>query len=123
MPPPPWGGTQPTESRWSHVVHRHQHDAVAELWEEHRRAPFPPRLRGVDIKGVDLLAVDSDLAGCIYSWMSNDRWLTDAWRSFIARRIGDIDAAMGALDQDEAEYYARLRELAAMVIEPDTAGG
>lgn len=39
--------------------------AVARLREAHLQAPFPRRLYGEDVAGVEMVMLDSDVAGCV----------------------------------------------------------
>ncbi|MEH0841443.1 hypothetical protein V6U81_03485 [Micromonospora sp. CPCC 205711] len=45
--------------------------AVAELWEAHQQSPFPGRLRGMDVAGVEMVMLDADVAGGVMSWLHN----------------------------------------------------
>jgi hypothetical protein len=90
--------------------------AVAQLWEAHMQAPFPARLRGAEIAGVDMVLLDADTAGCVKTWLDNNGRL-DAWRrDVIASCLDELNRVTPHLaDQDEAAYYNRLRELAVLL--------
>ena len=47
-------------------------DSVQRLWDEHRATPFPARLRGAEVAGVDMVMLDADIAGRVASWLGND---------------------------------------------------
>jgi hypothetical protein len=86
--------------------------AVAQPWEAHIQAPFPARLRGAEIVGLNIVVLDADTAGCVKTWLDNNGRL-DAWRrDVIASCLDELNRVMPRLaDQDEAAYYNRLREL------------
>jgi hypothetical protein len=42
---------------------------VSQLWEHHLRDPFPARLRGEELAGVDMVMLDADVAGCVDTWL------------------------------------------------------
>ncbi|MFF7212848.1 hypothetical protein ACFZAU_20280 [Streptomyces sp. NPDC008238] len=46
---------------------REHRRTVNRLWQEHRRAPFPPGLRGAEPAGVAMVLLDATVAGCALS--------------------------------------------------------
>lgn len=46
-------------------------DSVQRLWDEHCDAPFPARLGGQEIAGVEMVMLDADIAGCVQTWLAN----------------------------------------------------
>lgn len=40
-------------------------DLLLRLWEEHRYAKFPAHLRDRVVDGVDIVPLDTDIAGCV----------------------------------------------------------
>lgn len=44
---------------------------VERLYADHMVAAFPPRLRGEEIEGVDMVMLDADVAGCVATWLGN----------------------------------------------------
>lgn len=90
--------------------------AATGLWDEHLRAEFPTRLRGEEVAGVDMVMADSDVAGCVITFLEG-RGVLDEWRRGILRRcIRDLDSVLPLLtDDEERRYYGRLREVASLV--------
>jgi hypothetical protein len=90
--------------------------AATGLWDEHLRADFPARLRGEEIAGVDMVMVDSDVAGCVITFLKG-RGVLDEWRRGILRGcIRDLDKVLPLLtDDEERRYYGRIREVASLV--------
>lgn len=56
--------------------------AVSQLWESHRNAAFPQRLRYDDVAGVDMVMLDANIAGCVSTWLNRDGSIDD-WRQGI----------------------------------------
>lgn len=90
--------------------------AVAQLWEAHLQAPFPARLKGAEIAGADTVLLDADTAGCVKTWLDNNGRLDSRRRGVIASCLDELNRVMPhVVDQDEAVYYDRLRELAELL--------
>ncbi|SDD10962.1 hypothetical protein SAMN05660690_3420 [Geodermatophilus telluris] len=86
--------------------------SLADLWEEHRRSPFPTRLREADVDGVDLVTLDAGVAGCVRTVLAGGRLGPDD-----TGLLRDAEAALGGLgtlDEQERAYVERLRTLAAL---------
>jgi hypothetical protein len=96
-------------------------ERVAWLWEAHRRAPFPPRLRGAEIAGVDMTLLDADTAGCVSVWLDNNGRLDTQRRTVIASCLGKLNIVLPLLaDPQEADYYRRLRDVADLICNEST---
>ncbi|MFF8355376.1 hypothetical protein ACF063_18130 [Streptomyces chartreusis] len=84
------------------------------LWEEHRQAPFPGRFRGVNIAGVELILLDSYVAGLALSELSgglDDDDIPTLWAC-----ITDLDKILPLIgDEYCRSYYARLRAIAGYI--------
>jgi hypothetical protein len=88
---------------------------VARLWEEHRLAPFPAGLRGAELAGRDLVSLDADTAGCVFTWLGGGA--LDPARGRVLRScVEDLDRVIPAItDPVAVRYYQRLRQLAVLV--------
>jgi hypothetical protein len=88
------------------------------MWEEHLRAPFPARLRGEDLAGVDMVMVDADIAGCVDTWLRS-RFRLDQHRLSLLRDLRrDLDRVLPLLhEEQERLYYQRLHDMARLVAE------
>ena len=87
------------------------------MWDEHLQTPFPPRLAREEVAGRDVVLLDTDVAVCVSTWLSNDGRLDQHRRDVLAQSLADLDQVLAPLtDQAEREYFARLRELAARVL-------
>lgn len=99
-----------------------ERQSVAPQWQRHLERPFPPRLRGEEIEGVDMVTVDADIAGCVQTWLNSSSDL-DKMRTGVLRGcLDDLDRVLPQLsDPEEADYYAGLRDLAARVLSAQRA--
>lgn len=94
--------------------------AVAELWEAHTQAPFPGRLRSVDVAGVSMVLLDSNVAGCVSTWLHRDGNIDDGRWDILAACEQELRRVIPELDDDEAAYYQRLLDMAVLVLKaPD----
>ncbi len=91
-------------------------DEVARLWRKHAHAEFPARLRGEEIEGVDLVALEADIVGCVQSWRAGT--LGEDQSKTLTQRIEDLDAVMPLLtSRVEVLYFERLCQLALVVLD------
>lgn len=91
-------------------------EAVSRLYREFMGLPFPPRLAGADRAGFDLVMLDSDTAGWIFTWIENGGELEARARSGLLRCISRLDRVIPVLSEaDDPEYWHRLHEMARLV--------
>ena len=88
---------------------------MSELWEEHLAAPFPKRLRGKDINGIDFVMLDADIAGCVSSFLE-ERKLTLYQTAILGISYQQASRVVSLLSDEEAAYYARLERLAGLLL-------
>ena len=90
---------------------------VRALQEKRAALPFPPRLRGEEIDGVDMVMVDADIAGCVQVWLGSAANL-DAGRIGTLRTCrDDVERVLPGLSlPSEHEYYMVLRDLADAIL-------
>ena len=92
-------------------------DEVSRLWRKHQHAEFPARLSGIDLGGVDLVALAADIVGCVENWRS-DGILDEERAQILTRRIEDLDAVMPLMtSRGEVLYFERLCQLALVVLD------
>lgn len=92
---------------------------VSRLWAAHVRAEFPPRLRGEELAGVDMVMLDADIAGCVVTWRACHGSLDEGRRQLMGRLLQDLDRVLPLLsDEQECAYYRRLRRLLELVATP-----
>ncbi|WP_326770412.1 hypothetical protein OG978_42365 (plasmid) [Streptomyces sp. NBC_01591] len=91
-------------------------EAVSRLYQEFMKLPFPPRLGGADRAGFDLVMLDSDTAGWVFTWVKNGGELEARGRSGLLRCIARLDRVIPVLSEaDDPEYWHRLHEMARLV--------
>jgi hypothetical protein len=87
------------------------------LWDEHRRAPFPSRLRGEEIEGIDMVMLDADIAGCVDAWLGSRGRLDEQRRRWLQSCLDDLGRVLAALDDpEERAYYERLDILGTLAL-------
>lgn len=93
-------------------------DEVRRLRQEHVDQPFPPRLRGEVIEGVDMVMVDADIAGCVQVWLGSSSNLDSAWIGILRTCRDEVERVLPSLTEPvERQYYAVLRDLANAVLQ------
>jgi hypothetical protein len=91
-------------------------DEARRLWDEHKSAPFPDRLRGMELEGVEMVMLDADIAGCIGTWLGRERQLNEGppraarplderRRSVLQECLVDLDRVLPLLLDGERAYY------------------
>ncbi|MEU9865424.1 hypothetical protein AB0D99_31600 [Streptomyces sp. NPDC047971] len=91
-------------------------EAVSRLYQEFMELPFPPGLAGADRAGFDLVMLDSDTAGCVFTWIKNGGELEARGRSTLLRCIARLDRVVPLLGEADApEYWHRLSVMAQLV--------
>src|SRR4051812_34004368 len=85
-------------------------DEVRRLWQAHLERPFPPRMRGEEIDGVDMVMVDADVAGCVSTWLTSSTSLDSARIGILRACRSDLRRMVPAIsDPTERDYYVRLQ--------------
>lgn len=93
-------------------------DEINRLWRRHQHADFPARLQGELVAGVDLAALDADLADCIGTWRSGGGSLDESRRQDLVQGVDNLDIVLPLLtSRAESLYFGRLRQLATVVLE------
>jgi hypothetical protein len=90
--------------------------AVAQLYNAHREADFPDRLRAVDVAGVEMVMLDADVAGCVSTWLTSGGSTDDRLWDILATRERQLERVMPELSGQEAAYYRRLLDMAALIL-------
>ncbi|MFD4866053.1 hypothetical protein [Streptomyces sp. NPDC058412] len=86
------------------------------LWEDHRRALYPDGFRGVDIDGVELILLDANVAGLVYTELTHG--LDDSGIAHLWGCIADLDKAVPLINEEYcAGYFTNLRTMARVAAE------
>ncbi len=93
-------------------------DEVSRLWRKHQFAQFPERLKGAELNGVDLVALEADVAGCVEGWRAAGGILDDDLTTRLTGRVEDLDAVMPQMtSRAEVLYFERLCQVALVVLD------
>jgi spore coat protein CotH len=93
----------------------YDHKTINELWQEHLATPFPKRLRGKDINGIDFVMLDADIAGCVSSFLEEGK-LNLYQTAMLGLSYQRASHVVSLLSDEEAAYYERLERLAELVL-------
>lgn len=89
---------------------------IQKLWQEHLR-PFPKGYAGEEIDGIDLALLDTETAGCIYTYVTSGGRL-DSWRTKILQTcFVDLIAVTEKLDGNALDYFNELKIIAELVLQ------
>ncbi len=89
---------------------------IEDLWQRHKAASFPPRMRGRDVDGIDFVMLDADVAGCVSTFLHRKRVL-DQWRTAVLGLcLGDIERLLPQFEPAQREYFERLATLARLIL-------
>ena len=89
------------------------------LWGQHLTRPFPPDLRGADVGGVEVVLLDSDIAGYVTTWLSSGPLNTEAHRILGQRMDEAYRVARLLVDSTDAAYFEGLGNLAHAILGAD----
>ncbi|MFG3532496.1 hypothetical protein ACGF8B_38170 [Streptomyces sp. NPDC047917] len=82
-----------------------------EVSPKNTRAPFPAGPAGAERAGIDLVLLDTGIAGCVSSRRSNNGSLDGERHRILHRRIRDLDRILPLLSATEApSYWHRLHQ-------------
>jgi hypothetical protein len=93
-------------------------DEIRRLWDEHLVASFPASIRGKDINGYDAMLLDTDIAGCVSTFLELQK--LDEPRIKALQRCQKALQVIDTLDDYAQTYYRRLKILAELVLAETT---
>jgi hypothetical protein len=92
-------------------------DEIARLWRRHQHAVFPARLRGEEVAGVDLEALNAEVVGCVEEWRSRGERLDIERRDRLVEAVERLDTVLPLLpSRAESLYFTRLHRVVAVVL-------
>jgi hypothetical protein len=89
---------------------------IEELWSRHVQASFPPRCRGKEIKGIDLVLIDADTAGCVSTFLERNGHLDQCRLAILGLCYHHLGLVVAGLKGEGRDYFSRLEELAGLVL-------
>lgn len=95
---------------------------IVDLWNEHRQKAFPEGCGGKEIKGIDLILLDTNIAGCIHTFIENEhqyKYRLDEPRiAILGKCYRDLAIIQPFLtSEEEKEYFTRLDRMAGLILE------
>jgi hypothetical protein len=89
---------------------------IRKLWDIHMTNKFPRGYGGETIEGIDLVLLDSDVAGCVTTFIKNDGQL-DLWRTAILGLCyRDLNIVTSRLSGEAKDRFSRLETLSNLVL-------
>jgi hypothetical protein len=89
-------------------------------YAEYRAMPTPDGWHGVEVEGVDLVLLDTDVTECVETWLDNGGALDEVRWNRLTRRLDDLDRVLPHLTREsDVVYYTACRMLALLVWEAD----
>jgi hypothetical protein len=88
---------------------------INELWNEHLEAKFPEDFSGKDVNGSDLGLLDSNIAGCVSTFVENGN-LNLYQTATLGLCYQRASFVLPILNQEGTEYFWRLERLSEMVL-------
>jgi hypothetical protein len=90
-------------------------DEINELWGGHLEERFPSGLYGKDINGIDLVSLDSDIAGCVLTFI-DDGNMNLYQTAVLGLCFQNVSVVMTILNKEGRKYFGRLERLSELVL-------
>ena len=91
--------------------------SLSELYVAHEQALFP-RNCGRTIKGVFLPYLDTQLSGCISSYLRHNKTTIDIDRYLVLQKSkAELEMALPHIKNEAFEYFSRLHQIAYLILE------
>lgn len=91
-------------------------DDIVKLYNELLTTSFPDR-RGDEVMGIDLVLIDSDIAGLISKYIGSRGELSTADSKILNHCYSDLKKIVKELSDSDRQYFARLQDIAGLIIE------
>ena len=89
---------------------------VARLREEHQNEPWDRRWNDLEVAGVDLVSLDTRLAGCTYTWVANGGSLHERGMATVRLIIDQLENVLPELTPvDSPHVWHRLHRMAQLI--------
>jgi hypothetical protein len=91
--------------------------AIEALWREHSADRFPEGLAGEEVDGICVTSLDTFTAGCLSTFFSRRGSLDLGRTAILGLCYRDLSVVVAGLKGEQRRYFARLEQLARMVLE------
>jgi hypothetical protein len=89
-------------------------------YAEYRAMPMPEGWHGLEVEGVDLVLLDTEVTECVETWLDNGGVLDEVQWNRLTRRLDDLDRVLPQLTQEsDVVYFTACRTLALLVWQAD----
>ncbi len=90
---------------------------ILRLWNSLSAAPFPSGCRGREVAEIDLVLLDSTIAGCISAFLESKGLLDLRRTALLGLCLRDLVMIVGILGGEAQAYFRRLEEATCLVLE------
>ena len=91
-------------------------DQLTTLWDEHLKAEFPSDCLGQEIQGVELVLLDTDVAGCISTYLGSKGKLDAQGLAILRSCYRDLAVVLPLLQPEAAAYFQRIDQMVSCVL-------
>jgi hypothetical protein len=90
---------------------------LTELWMEHSSEVFPKGYGGKDVEGICVTLLDSDVSGCIHSYMKTEKGRLSFEHFYTLQKSKDeLVHILKYLDGEAFEYFSRLHDMCSLIL-------
>ncbi len=90
---------------------------ITDLWTEHAKTVFPESYAGKDVNGVCLTSLDTYAAGCISTYIQQNRKSIDFERYQVLQKCkANLEEVLPDLTGEARMYFIRLHEMCSIII-------
>ncbi len=90
-------------------------EEIDELWSGHLGEQFPSGLIGKDVNGIDLVSLDSNIAGCVVTFI-DDGNLNLYQTAVLGLCFQNVSFVISILNKEGRKYFGRLERLSELVL-------
>ena len=90
------------------------HQSIASLWDAHSREGWP---QFSNPNEGQLMTLDTVIGGCVVFYLDGTEGLDSQRIAILEDCVADLDTLLDELSEDSLEYFRRLRQLAAALVQ------
>jgi hypothetical protein len=95
------------------------HQSIASLWDAHSREGWPEFSSPNEGQ---LMTLDTVIGGCAVFYLDGPEGLDNQRIAILEDCVADLDALLDDLGEESLEYFSRLRQLAAALVQSGRPG-
>lgn len=89
---------------------------IEKLWSQFRKLPFPRDVAGEEIDGIDLVSIETFLAGCISTFLGSAKTLDLERTRILKKCMEDLEQILPKLSTENQNYFTQLHHIGNLVI-------